>query len=61
MCLLEPMPKPILLLQLTFLIIIKAGNNIDNLKDVPPPDNPMQIKEEDIDYNNITSIKRDTN
>ena len=40
--------------------MIKARNNMDNLEDVPPPDNPTQIREEDINYNNITSTKGDT-
>ena len=34
---------------------------MDNLKDIPPPNNPTQIKEEDINYNNITNTKGDTN
>ena len=40
MCLLKPISKPILLLQLTSLTIIKARNNINNLEDILPPDNP---------------------
>ena len=41
--------------------MIKAGNNIDNLKDVPPPNNPIWIREEDINYNDIASTKGDIN
>ena len=34
---------------------------MDNLKDVPLLNNPMRVREEDINYNNITNIKRDIN
>ena len=61
MCSTEPMPRPVLLLQLTILTIIEVEDNIDNLADVPSSEDPTRVREKGIGNDALANIEgRDT-